>query len=114
MGMKKSTLVPPVVLKPSKDVSLTLRNLPITDCRTKVRIRLSGGANDSKFHKPASQLQMQAGRFNVISKGKGAVARTNYNKASGPHRGAESFCQAYERRPHRRTMRLRRNDGQGR
>ena len=81
MGMKKPTPVPPVVIKPSKDVSLTLRNLPITDSRTKLRIRLSGGANDSKFHKPASKLQMQSGQLNVISKGKGPVARTNYKKA---------------------------------
>jgi hypothetical protein len=81
MGMKKPTPVQPVVAKPSKDVSLTLRNLQIVDSRTKVRIRLSGGANDSKFHKPASQLQMQSGQLNVISKGKGAVARTNYKKA---------------------------------
>ena len=81
MGMKKPTPVQPVVAKPSKDVSLTLRNLQIVDSRTKVRIRLSGGANDSKFHKPASLLQMQSGQLNVISKGKGAVARTNYKKA---------------------------------
>lgn len=79
--MKKPTPVPPVVIKPSKDVSLTLRNLPIADSRTKLRIRLSGGANDSKFHKPASQLQLQSGQLNVISKGKGAVTRTNYKKA---------------------------------
>ncbi len=81
MGMKKPIPVPLVVIKPSKDVSLTLRNLPIADSRTKLRIRLSGGANDLKFHKPASQLQMQSGQLNVISKGKGAVARTNYKKA---------------------------------
>lgn len=79
--MKKPTPAPPVVIKPSKDVSLTLRNLPIADSRTKLRIRLSGGANDSKFHKPASKLQMQSGQLNVISKGKGPVARTNYKKA---------------------------------
>ena len=81
MGMKKPTPVHAMSVNPSKDVSLTLRNLQITDSRTKVRIRLSGGANDSKFHKPASQLQMQSGQLNVISKGKGAVARTNYKKA---------------------------------
>jgi|GEM_PF-3540185 len=81
MGMKKPAPVLPAVAKPSKDVSLTLRNLPIADSRTKLRIRLSGGANDSKFHKPASQLHLQSGQLNVISKGKGAVARTNYKKA---------------------------------
>ena len=55
MGMKKPTPVHAMSVKPSKDVSLTLRNLQITDNRTKVRIRLSGGANDSKFHKPTFQ-----------------------------------------------------------
>jgi hypothetical protein len=79
--MKKPTPVLSSPSKPTKDVSLTLRNLQIADNKTKVRIRLSGGANDSKFHKPASQLQMQSGQLNVISKGKGAVARTNYKKA---------------------------------
>ncbi len=79
--MKKPTPLQPFVSKPAKDVSLTLRNLQIVDSRTKVRLRLSGGANDSKFHKPASQLQLQSGQLNIISKGKGAVARTNYKKA---------------------------------
>jgi len=79
--MKKPTPLQPIVTKSAKDVSLTLRNLQIVDSRTKVRLRLSGGANDSKFHKPASQLQLQSGQLNIISKGKGAVARTNYKKA---------------------------------
>ncbi len=79
--MKKATLLPSTPSKPTKDVSLTLRNLQIDGSRTKLRVRLSGGANNLKFHKPASQLQMQSGQLNVISKGKGAVARTNYKKA---------------------------------
>jgi hypothetical protein len=79
--MKKPTPLQPIVSKSAKDVSLTLRNLQIVDSRTKVRLRLSGGANDSKFHKPASQLQLQSGQLNIISKGKGAVSRTNYKKA---------------------------------
>ncbi len=79
--MKKATLLPSTPSKPTKDVSLTLRNLQIDGSRTKLRVRLSGGANNLKFHKPASQLQMQSGQLNVISMGKGPVARTNYKKA---------------------------------
>jgi len=79
--MKKPSLAQPAPSKPTKDVSLSLRNLPIADAKTKLKIRISGGVNDSKFHKPASQLHLQAGQLNVVSKGKGAVARTNYKKA---------------------------------
>jgi hypothetical protein len=79
--MKKPSLAPPAPSKPTKDVCLSLRNLPIADAKTKLKIRISGGVNDSKFHKPASQLHLQAGQLNVVSKGKGAVARTNYKKA---------------------------------
>jgi hypothetical protein len=79
--MKKPSLAQPAPSKPTKDVSLSLRNLPIADAKTKLKIRISGGVNDSKFHKPASQLQLQSGQLNIISKGKGAVARTNYKKA---------------------------------
>ncbi len=79
--MKKPSLAQPAPSKPTKDVCLSLRNLPIADAKTKLKIRISGGVNDSKFHKPASQLHLQAGQLNVVSKGKGAVARTNYKKA---------------------------------
>ncbi len=79
--MKKPSLAQPAPSKPTKDVSLSLRNLPIADAKTKLKIRISGGVNDSKFHKPASQLHLQAGQLNVVSKGKGAVARTNFKKA---------------------------------
>ena len=79
--MKKPSLAPPAPSKPTKDVCLSLRNLPIADAKTKLKIRISGGVNDSKFHKPASQLHLQAGQLNVVSKGKGSVARTNYKKA---------------------------------
>jgi hypothetical protein len=79
--MKKPSLAQPAPSKPTKDVSLSLRNLPIADAKTKLKIRISGGVNDSKFHKPASQLHLQAGQLNVVSKGKGSVARTNYKKA---------------------------------
>ena len=41
--MKKPTPVHAMSVSPSKDVSLTIRNLQIADNRTKVRIRLSGG-----------------------------------------------------------------------
>ena len=78
---KPPTQVMSAPSKPTKDVSLTLRNLSIDGSRTKLRVRLSGGANDSKFHKPASQLYLQDGQLSVVSKGKGAVARTNYKKA---------------------------------
>ena len=78
---KPTTPAQPTPTKPTKDVSLTLRNLPIDGSRTKLRVRLSGGANDSKFHKPASHLHLQAGQLSVVSKGKGAVARTNYKRA---------------------------------
>ncbi len=80
--MKKPSLAQPAPSKPTKDVCLSLRNLPIADAKTKLKIRISGGVNDSKFHKPASQLHLQAGQLNVVSKGKGAVARTNYKKAT--------------------------------
>ncbi len=79
--MKKPSLAQPAPSKPTKDVSISLRNLPIADAKTKLKIRISGGVNDSKFHKPASQLHLQAGQLNVVSKGKGSVARTNYKKA---------------------------------
>jgi hypothetical protein len=79
--MKKPSLAQPAPSKPTKDVSLSLRNLPIADAKTKLKIRISGGVNDSKFHKPASHLHLQAGQLNVVSKGKGSVARTNYKKA---------------------------------
>jgi hypothetical protein len=79
--MKKPSLAQPAPSKPTKDVSLSLRNLPIADAKTKLKIRISGGVNDSKFHKPASQIHLHAGQLNVVSKGKGAVARTNYKKA---------------------------------
>jgi hypothetical protein len=79
--MKKPSLVQPAPSKPTKDVSLSLRNLPIADAKTKLKIRISGGVNDSKFHKPASQLHLQGGQLYVVSKGKGSVARTNYKKA---------------------------------
>ncbi len=79
--MKKPSLAQPAPSKPTKDVCLSLRNLPIADAKTKLKIRISGGVNDSKFHKPASQLHLQAGQLNVVSKGKGAVARTNFKKA---------------------------------